>query len=417
MTNMRRLGEAVNRLRHWGAGTLLSLFLVPIFGTPASAQIFVGNGARPQVEVDTSVLDRLGNEPTLPDLFLGGKTPSSKLPGGKSSVAETSEGRVLGLHQPHPIVLKKPGHHKAVKPKVAVAAAKRPVTQVVAAAPPVASPLPEPKPDSKPAEAAKPAAEPDLPAVSLPVIVPQETPATAKTDNKPEAKPETVIKHEAKAASAPVKAGKTEKSGPQAAPPVPPKLAATPTPPLPDKPAPLTPAAPAEPAQAPAAVATAAPPAATTAPVESQPPAAPSVPSPAAATPAAPPAEHEQQEAHLTPAVPTSPPSASGSIEAPMTILFEKDGAALPDEVRTSLAQLAERLATDTTSQIQLLAYAEGDEDNASKARRLSLSRALAVRSYLIDQGVRSTRIEVRALGNKVPEGPADRVDVLIQKR
>ncbi len=85
--------------------------------------------------------------------------------------------------------------------------------------------------------------------------------------------------------------------------------------------------------------------------------------------------------------------------------------------MRSSLTQLAERLGNDPILQIQLLAYADGDEDNASKARRLSLSRALAVRSFLIDQGVRSTRIEVRALGNKVPEGPADRVDVLLQKR
>ena len=81
------------------------------------------------------------------------------------------------------------------------------------------------------------------------------------------------------------------------------------------------------------------------------------------------------------------------------------------------MTQLADRLAGDAVLQVQLLAYAEGDEDNASKARRLSLSRALAVRSYLIDQGVRSTRIEVRALGNKVPEGPPDRVDVFVQKR
>ncbi|MCH8925159.1 MAG: OmpA family protein [Proteobacteria bacterium] len=52
---------------------------------------------------------------------------------------------------------------------------------------------------------------------------------------------------------------------------------------------------------------------------------------------------------------------------------------------------------------------------SASAARRLSLSRALAVRAYLIEQGVRSTRMDVRALGDKVPDGPADRVDVLPQ--
>jgi len=63
---------------------------------------------------------------------------------------------------------------------------------------------------------------------------------------------------------------------------------------------------------------------------------------------------------------------------------------------------------------VQLLAYAEGSADTASQARRLSLSRALAVRAYLIDLGVRSTRMDVRALGPKTDDGPADRVDVVV---
>jgi outer membrane protein OmpA-like peptidoglycan-associated protein len=60
-------------------------------------------------------------------------------------------------------------------------------------------------------------------------------------------------------------------------------------------------------------------------------------------------------------------------------------------------------------------AYAAGQSSNASQARRLSLSRALAVRSYLIDKGIRSTRIDVQAMG--APDnanGPADRVDLTL---
>lgn len=62
---------------------------------------------------------------------------------------------------------------------------------------------------------------------------------------------------------------------------------------------------------------------------------------------------------------------------------------------------------------VQLRAYADKSGGNASKARRLSLSRALAVRSYLIESGLRSTRIDVRALGAVPDGGPADRVDVI----
>jgi outer membrane protein OmpA-like peptidoglycan-associated protein len=108
---------------------------------------------------------------------------------------------------------------------------------------------------------------------------------------------------------------------------------------------------------------------------------------------------------------------ASGAQETLSTITFDKDSARLPDGARDTLAHLASRMTEDATLEVQLLAYAAGDEENASKARRLSLSRALAVRSFLIDQGVRSTRIEVRALGNKVPDGSPDRVDIIGQKR
>jgi outer membrane protein OmpA-like peptidoglycan-associated protein len=64
-----------------------------------------------------------------------------------------------------------------------------------------------------------------------------------------------------------------------------------------------------------------------------------------------------------------------------------------------------------------LLAYAKGTEDSASQARRLSLSRALAVRGYLIEQGVLPTRMDVRALGNKADDDPRDRVDVELAQR
>ncbi len=64
-----------------------------------------------------------------------------------------------------------------------------------------------------------------------------------------------------------------------------------------------------------------------------------------------------------------------------------------------------------------ILGYAAGTPDDASIARRLSLARALTVRSVLINSGLASERIYVRALGSNVPaapDGPADRTDLLI---
>lgn len=76
---------------------------------------------------------------------------------------------------------------------------------------------------------------------------------------------------------------------------------------------------------------------------------------------------------------------------------------------------MAARLKQEGGVRLQLLAYAGEPNLSASKARRLSLSRALAVRSYLISKGVRSTRIDVRALGNRLPSGAPSRVDLVVK--
>ena len=69
-------------------------------------------------------------------------------------------------------------------------------------------------------------------------------------------------------------------------------------------------------------------------------------------------------------------------------------------------------LANDAL-RLTIRAYAEGSAEEASQARRLSLSRALAVRSYLIEQGIRGPRMDVRALGHRI-ESPRDRVDLVL---
>ncbi len=71
-----------------------------------------------------------------------------------------------------------------------------------------------------------------------------------------------------------------------------------------------------------------------------------------------------------------------------------------------------------------VVAYAAGTPEDPSTARRLSLARALAVRSALIADGVSSTRIYVRALGAQAGgaqaggaqagDGPPDRVDLSV---
>ena len=60
------------------------------------------------------------------------------------------------------------------------------------------------------------------------------------------------------------------------------------------------------------------------------------------------------------------------------------------------------------------MAYAAGTPEDPSTARRLSLSRALAVRSALMADGVTSSRIYVRALGATGGDEAPDRVDLAV---
>jgi len=140
-----------------------------------------------------------------------------------------------------------------------------------------------------------------------------------------------------------------------------------------------------------------------TAPVQTAAPTPTPVPPPPAAAPA-PPAQ--TQTAALPPAA-----SASGANR----LSFDGGSAALSDGARQELDRMAASL-NGNEQRLQVVAYAASQGNNTSAARRLSLSRALAVRSYLIDKGIRSTRIDVRAMGT--PEagnsGPADRVDLVL---
>lgn len=105
-------------------------------------------------------------------------------------------------------------------------------------------------------------------------------------------------------------------------------------------------------------------------------------------------------------------PSGAG-VPGDLRLEFAGDSAELDEPMRDRLLELARQLRGDESLRIQLMAYAAGEGGDASRARRLSLSRALAVRSFLLDQGVRSTRMDVRALGHNVPDGPPDRVDIV----
>ena len=125
----------------------------------------------------------------------------------------------------------------------------------------------------------------------------------------------------------------------------------------------------------------------------------------------------------VVPVRPPSPPlPATVMLNAPgdaiagkdsLRVTFGPDNAALNPTTDAAIRALAHGPLVAPATDFTVTAFAAAVADDPSAARRLSLSRALAVRSVLINEGVTSVHIYVKALGAPPPEDkPADRVDV-----
>lgn len=347
----------------------LGVLIASAWLMPAAAQqnVFVDPRTQGDVIVDLSVLDELGPPPAS-----AGQNTSQNL------VEQNQE----------PIVLHPPGQKPAQKTasKASNPATKAPVanatsesssaktentakTATLASAPVSESkaparippPAPKPAPTTPPTEAtaAAPSSEPSAPVPVKPTIVSAIAPAKSKPEPSANAEPAT--------------------EAPAAMPVPPPPPAAMPAPPSPPA---ATPALPPPPAPPPPALS-----------------ASPNVAPQLASKPAA------VQSAAAQP---------SGSETA--TVSFSKASTELSDKARSALDQVTGTLKKNSNMRIQLVAYASGDDAQSSQARRTSLIRGLAVRGYLIEHGISSSRIDVRALGNKDKSDTADRVDLVLSK-
>lgn len=152
------------------------------------------------------------------------------------------------------------------------------------------------------------------------------------------------------------------------------------------------------------------------APPPAQPPAVPAappnpavIPPPAVAVPTAPP-----------PPLPPIPvvagaPGAATPIKGGLQVTFGAGTSTLNPASVAALQQLAARVKARPGTPLDLTATAAGTPDDPSTARRLSLERGLAVRAVLLNAGLASTQIYVRAMGTSGPPGPPDRVDVVAE--
>lgn len=94
-------------------------------------------------------------------------------------------------------------------------------------------------------------------------------------------------------------------------------------------------------------------------------------------------------------------------------VRFSKEGSTLSPQAHAALDALAARLLS-SRERVRLAAFSGKVGGDSSQARRLSLARALAIRTYLVSKGVPIERVDVLAFGGPT-QGVTDRVDVLVR--
>lgn len=396
-------------------GNLVALAgLGALFASAAQAQVIIGGHGGPAVSVDNSVLERLGPPLTLPQYFLGERNPgavnrqvATNQRATTHSVASSHRKvkRHVATRSKHPVshktaVAKATPARTATAPVKVAAASSSSLNQIIHLIPPksrFASAAPTPAETSYQQVTHQ---EVAISAPTKPAVVALAAPAPLPT---PAPKPPASNDIPTPAVVPPQQA-RVEPPATPVAPPSQPMAAATP------------PAA----APVPTVTATAAPTAT---------PSAASTPAPGPRVNAAPPAVPPMTVAVATPTpsttVTAAPPAvapppvqmaAATTVGSAATALKFKPGVAdLGNSGQPVLDAIAAKLLANESLRVQLVSHATGGADDAMEARRVSLARAVAVRAYLIDKGVRSLRIDVRALGNRTDNGPAaDQVDLLV---
>ena len=114
------------------------------------------------------------------------------------------------------------------------------------------------------------------------------------------------------------------------------------------------------------------------------------------------------------PPISDSAATAATSTSTGLRVTFGTGQADLSPSSAAAIKELVAGAVPGPNASFNVVAYAAGTPEDPSTARRLSLSRALAVRSALMADGVSSTRIFVRALGAATGEEPSDRVDLAV---
>lgn len=96
-----------------------------------------------------------------------------------------------------------------------------------------------------------------------------------------------------------------------------------------------------------------------------------------------------------------------------LQVVYGRDDTSIPESMKSSLKGIADKAKTDKKRMV-ITAYASGKKEEAKAANMISLSRALALRAFLIESGLPQDKIIVKAKGIDNPGGASDRAEITL---
>lgn len=86
-----------------------------------------------------------------------------------------------------------------------------------------------------------------------------------------------------------------------------------------------------------------------------------------------------------------------------LSIAFEGNGTSVNSKEKDKIAKLVKPIL-NSAKRIKVMSYATGIDSEVNSSRRISLQRAISIRSYMISLGIDKSRINVQAAGNNAPD-------------
>ncbi len=123
--------------------------------------------------------------------------------------------------------------------------------------------------------------------------------------------------------------------------------------------------------------------------------------------------ERDSDVANIEPA--TGAPQGMLDNQYSISIPYTPDQVSIDSDLQRQIMQkIMPMLSDNKKGRLQIQAFASDGDNNSHTSRQRSLARALAVREYLMSQGIDPARMDIRAMGKPAQDQKPDRVDFVL---